>query len=107
MRQALRAWASAWAGQDMSAYLGSYADDFQPPAGMNRAQWEADRRLKITGKREISVEVQQLELQVQGNTATTRFRQLYTAGALKVSSRKTLRWVWQSGRWRIVRETTG
>ena len=107
MRQALQTWASAWAGQDMSVYLGSYADDFQPPGGMSRAQWEADRRLKITGKRDISVEVQQLELQVQGSTATTRFRQRYSAGPLKVNSRKTLRWVWQDGRWRITRETTG
>ena len=91
----------------MPAYLASYADDFQPPSNMSRAQWEADRRLKITSKRDISVEVQQLELQVQGNTATTRFRQHYAAGSLKINSRKTLRWVWQDGRWRITRETTG
>jgi Tfp pilus assembly protein PilF/ketosteroid isomerase-like protein len=107
LRQSLQAWASAWSRQDMRDYLDSYADDFEPPAGMRRAQWEADRRLKITSKRKIAVDILQLEVQVRGSTATTRFRQLYTSDSLKVSSRKTLQWVWREGRWRIRSETTG
>lgn len=91
----------------MRAYLGAYADDFDPPRGMNRSQWEADRALKITSKRRIEVEISQLEVQVRGNTATTRFRQTYTSDSLKVVSRKTLQWVWRDGRWRITREATG
>ena len=91
----------------MRAYLESYASDFEVPAGMGRTEWETDRRLKITSKRQIKVEILQLQVQVQGNAATTRFRQIYTSDALKVTSRKTLQWVWRDGQWRIRRETTG
>jgi len=107
LRSSLQAWAKAWSAQAMPAYLGAYDRDFDPPKGMSRAQWEADRRLKITTKRSIEVEISQLEVTVQGTTATTRFRQVYTSDNLKVSSRKTLQWIWRDGRWRITRETTG
>ncbi len=107
LRENLKAWAKAWSSQSMRDYLGAYDQDFQPPRGMSRAQWQADRQLKITSKRSIDVDISQLEIRIDGSTATTRFRQTYSSDNLKVSSRKTLQWVWRDGRWRITRETTG
>lgn len=107
LRENLQGWAKAWSSQSMRAYLGAYDQDFQPPKGMSRTQWQADRQLKITSKRSIDVDISQLEIRINGSTATTRFRQTYTSDNLKVSSRKTLQWVWRDGRWRITRETTG
>jgi len=107
LREQLDAWARAWSRQDMKAYLAAYARDFQPPAGMNRTQWEADRQLKITSKKRIQVEITQLRISWREQEATAQFRQAYESDNLKVVSRKTMVWVLRDGQWRILRETTG
>jgi tetratricopeptide (TPR) repeat protein len=104
---AVRAWANAWASKDMNGYLSSYGKEFDPPGKQTRAAWEAERRARIVGKNRISVQVSDLAVTVNGNKAVARFRQAYTADALKVSSRKTLELVKSGDRWTIVRESTG
>ena len=104
---AVRAWAAAWAAKDMGAYLGSYGKDFSPPAGQGRKAWEDDRRTRIVGKSRISVKLDNLQIAVNGDKATAKFKQGYSADALNVSSRKTLDLVKTGTRWMIVRESTG
>jgi len=65
------------------------------------------RRRRIVGKSKISVKLSDITVSVQGDKATARFRQAYSADALNVSSRKTLDLVNNNGRWTIVRESTG
>ena len=48
-----------------------------------------------------------LNITVNGDRATARFRQDYTSDTLNVTSRKTLELVKSGGRWLIVRESTG
>lgn len=103
---AVQAWASAWAAKDMKAYLGAYDKAFNPPGSQTRAAWEKEREARIVGKSKISVKLSNLTVSVQGNKATARFRQAYSADALNVTSRKTLELV-NNGRWAIVRESTG
>lgn len=107
LKEQLDAWAKAWSRQDMKAYLAAYARDFQPPAGMSRSQWEADRALKITSKKRIQVEISQLRISWREEQATVQFRQAYESDNLKVVSRKTMSWALRDGQWRILRETTG
>jgi ketosteroid isomerase-like protein len=102
---AVRAWAAAWAAKDMNGYLAAYGKDFDAPGG--RKTWEEERRKRIIGKSSISVVVSNLDIAVNGNKATARFRQDYSADALKVSSRKTLELAKTGDRWAIVRESTG
>ena len=104
---AVQAWATAWAAKDMKAYLGAYGKDFDPPGRMTRAAWEKEREARIVGKSKITVQVSDLNVSVNGNKATARFRQAYSADSLNVSSRKTLDLVESNGRWLIVREATG
>ena len=104
---AVRAWADAWASKDMSAYLGSYGQNFDPPGKQARKSWEAERRARIVGKSSISVKLSSLAIDVQGNKATAVFKQEYSADSLNVSSRKTLDMVKAGDRWVIVRESTG
>ena len=104
---AVQAWAAAWAAKDMKAYLGAYGKDFDPPGRMTRAAWEKEREARIVGKSKITVQVSDLNVSVNGNKATARFRQAYSADSLNVSSRKTLDLVESNGRWLIVREATG
>lgn len=104
---AVRAWASAWAAKDVKAYLASYGKEFDPPGKASRSEWESERKTRITSKSSISVKLEGLNVSVNGNKATARFRQDYKAGGLAVSSRKTLDLVKNGDRWQIVRESTG
>ena len=97
----------AWAAKDMKAYLAAYGKDFDPPGRMTRAAWEKEREARIVGKSKITVQVSDLNVSVNGNKATARFRQAYSADSLNVSRRKTLDLVESNGRWLIVREATG
>ncbi|WP_298210051.1 tetratricopeptide repeat protein [Acidovorax sp.] len=104
---AVQAWAAAWAAQDMKAYLAAYDKTFDPPGRQARAAWEKEREARIVGKSKISVKLSNLTVSVQGDKATARFRQAYSADTLNVTSRKTLELVNNNGRWAIVRESTG
>ncbi len=104
---AIHAWAKAWSAQDMSAYLGAYGKEFSPPDKQSRSAWEAERRKRIVGKSSISVKLENLTVTVNGTKAVAKFRQDYRAGALAVSSRKTLELIKTGDRWLIVKESTG
>ncbi|NMM05829.1 hypothetical protein [Polaromonas sp.] len=105
---AVRAWADAWAGKDLNVYFSSYGQGFAPPGNQTRKDWEERRRARIVGKSRISVKLSGLAIAVQGSQATARFKQNYSAGALNISSRKTLQLTKEADeRWVIVRETTG
>ncbi|WP_296508346.1 tetratricopeptide repeat protein [Rhodoferax sp.] len=102
---AVRNWAKAWASRDMKGYLGAYSRDFATPGGAKRSEWEEERRQRITSKSKISVKLENLNVSVNGNKATAKFRQDYKADELAVSSRKVLELVKTGDRWVIVRET--
>ncbi len=104
---AVRAWANAWAAKDMKNYLGAYAKDFDTPGSMSRKEWEEDRRVRIESKAKITVKLDALKVEANGDKATVKFRQDYRADKLAVSSRKTLQLVKRADRWQIVRETVG
>ncbi|MCY7319927.1 MAG: DUF4440 domain-containing protein, partial [Ramlibacter sp.] len=104
---AVQAWAAAWSSKDIGGYLGAYGKEFDPPGKVSRKSWEDERRARIVGKNRISVKVSEVAVSVNGDRATARFKQAYSADALNVSSRKTLDLVKAGDRWLIVRESTG
>ncbi|XAH22198.1 tetratricopeptide repeat protein [Xylophilus sp. GW821-FHT01B05] len=104
---AVRAWAAAWQARDMKDYLAAYAKEFRTPAKQTRAAWEAERKARIMGKSSIKVGISNLNVTVQGNKATARFRQDYSADTLNVTSRKTLELIKSGDQWLIVQESTG
>lgn len=91
----------------MTAYLTAYDTSFDPPGRQSRSAWEKEREARIVGKSRISVQLSDMTVSVNGDKATARFRQAYSADALNVTSRKTLELVNNNGRWAIVRESTG
>ena len=104
---AVRSWAQAWSAKDVSSYLGSYGSNFDTPGNQARKTWESERRARIVGKSNISVKLSNLAVNVQGNRATAKFKQEYSADALNVSSRKTLELSKVGERWVIVKESSG
>lgn len=104
---AVRAWARAWTDKNMAQYLAAYDKNFETPGQQSRSAWEQDRRLRITGKSRISVNLLELQITVKDNRAVAKFRQDYKADALAVLSRKTLELVRTGDRWLIVKESSG
>ncbi|MFZ6721130.1 L,D-transpeptidase Cds6 family protein [Undibacterium sp. Ji49W] len=105
--KAVENWAKAWSSKDTSAYLGYYAKDFQTPKGESHKAWAEERRLRIEGKGRINVKIEAAKISVDGNTATAKFRQIYTSDQLTANSRKTLNMVKQDGKWQIKQERAG
>ena len=105
IRSAVQAWAKAWSRKDMDRYLEAYAGNFVPSDHQPKSKWEADRRLRILSKKNISVEIRQLKVAVDGKTATAQFQQIYTSDNFTGNSRKTLDMVKHGSRWLIARET--
>ena len=99
---ALEQWRAAWARRDADRYLSMYAADFTPPPGLTRAQWEAQRRLRLQRASFIVVKLLDPQISLAGdNAATAVFTQVYESDAQKESGRKTLALVQAGGQWRI------
>jgi hypothetical protein len=107
LRHALEQWRQAWRGQDMTQYLGMYASDFAPPKDLSRSAWVQQRTQRITSKKSIQLDIQNLTLQINADQATVRFTQIYQDERLRAIDPKTLQWVWRDGQWQITREFTG
>jgi len=104
---AVQNWAAAWSNKDLKAYFNAYAKDFSPAGGASRSTWESERRSRIEGKSKIAVRLEGLQVVVNGNKATAKFRQDYRANGIAISSRKTLELVKHGDSWKIVREAVG
>jgi tetratricopeptide (TPR) repeat protein len=104
---ALTAWANAWSSKDIAGYLAAYGKDFDPPSNQSRKAWEEERRSRIVGKTRIQVRLSDVAVSVNGNKATARFKQAYSADSLNVNSRKTMELQKVGDRWVIVRENVG
>jgi tetratricopeptide (TPR) repeat protein len=102
---AITRWAQAWSMRDVDAYLAAYASDFAA-SGMTRADWEAQRRARITAPKSIDVKISDLKIEQQGDTASATFRQVYRSDRLNSTVSKTLKLALQNGAWRIVGETS-
>jgi tetratricopeptide (TPR) repeat protein len=106
--QTLNGWAQAWSKQDVDAYLGYYAKDFQTPGGEARDAWEKTRRERISGAKSIEVAIDSPKVTMRSpDQASVSFRQTYRSDKLKSQNRKTLELVKADGRWLIHEEKAG
>jgi tetratricopeptide (TPR) repeat protein len=100
-------WARAWSRRDVDAYLGFYDADFALPAGLSRAEWEAQRRERITKPAHIEVRVAALKVERPApDKAIVSFKQTYRSDRLTSRSDKTLELALRDGKWKIVREVS-
>jgi tetratricopeptide (TPR) repeat protein len=103
----VEAWAKAWSNRDVTKYLAYYAKDFQTPKGESRNAWAEDRRSRIEGKGKISVRIEDANINIDGNSATVKFKQFYSSDRLSSTSRKVLVLSKQDGKWQIKQERSG
>ncbi|HEV7929133.1 MAG TPA: tetratricopeptide repeat protein [Nitrosospira sp.] len=101
------AWAAAWSSRDVDEYLGYYSNNFVPPKRQSRQAWAKERRERITGKARIHVSISSPQVQMNGDKATVRFRQIYVSNGVRDETRKTMVLIRQAGLWQIVEERAG
>jgi hypothetical protein len=101
----LNAWAAAWSAKEVDKYLAFYAPDFHTPNGVNRADWEAQRRERITKPAHIQVQVRKVIVDFADDThATVKFHQSYYASTINSTDNKTLLMVKSGDTWLIQEE---
>ncbi len=105
--RAIQGWAAAWSRKDVKNYLGAYARDFQPPGRQSRGAWEAERTQRVGKPGKIEVDIDNLRVAVEGDTATAYFRQTYSSTNLNSAGPKVLVMVKREGRWQIQQERVG
>ena len=106
--QAVDQWAKAWSDNDVATYLTHYALEFEPPEGMSRTEWEAQRRARIAKPRKIEVAVEAPKVVFTGeDRVKVTFRQRYRSDSFNASGMKTLDMVRQGDKWLITREQFG
>lgn len=102
--QLIETWRNAWASGDIALYLSSYAEDFDPPMGQSRQNWEQQRKDRVSPDRAAQISLQEMELRFRSDDyAIADFRQDYSARSYADSVRKRLV-LRRDGGWRIVRE---
>lgn len=104
---AVMAWAHAWEQQDMPAYYAAYSAQFEPAQGTPLEVWKQERHERIVGRPAITVDFNDLRVQVEGSRATASFQQTYASGEYRSNARKQLQLQREDGQWRIVREESG
>ncbi|MEK6750520.1 MAG: tetratricopeptide repeat protein [Pseudomonadota bacterium] len=109
VQEMLTAWAQAWSKADTERYLKFYAPQFVVPDGLARADWENQRRVRISGPRFIEVKFKQLDIRPLEDTtlALVNFDQLYRSDNFSDTVKKFLVVKKVGDQWFILQEITG
>jgi hypothetical protein len=101
-------WARAWRSKDVAGYLAAYGEDFQPADGISRDDWARLRRQRISDKREIQLELRDIEIQTEAaDRVRVNFLQDYRADRLvERGAAKSLVLALEKDSWRILAEET-
>ena len=106
IRKVLELWSSAWSSRNMEAYFEQYAKSFVPAGGQSRVTWEKMRRQRILSKSQITHEIRDLQISVDGDQATANFEQMYATEQTRLVGPKTLRLQREGLGWHIISESS-
>ena len=96
--RSVKAWAQAWSAQNVDAYLAFYAVDFKTPDGQARADWEKDRRARVSGPRSIKVTLRDVKVVPRDDRhVSVIFQQSYRSDRFRGRTRKSLEMIRQAG----------
>lgn len=104
---AIQSWAAAWSNKDVLAYLSFYSTDFETPDKLTRADWEAQRKVRLEAQTSINVSIKMKKITVDGNDATVVFQQKYKSDKLASNNLKTMTLIKSADRWMIRSERGG
>jgi len=73
----VRAWARSWAEQDVPAYISFYENQFRPSNGLSNKQWRDQRKVRLTNKSYIKVDVSNFKVEDRDTQFRVTFSQHY------------------------------
>jgi outer membrane protein assembly factor BamE (lipoprotein component of BamABCDE complex) len=101
---AIAKWANGWRTRNLNDYLDSYSPKFQPE-GFSKNVWLEQRKQRVGAKRDkILLELENIDVTVNGNQAIVTFSQHYASGGFSDNVDKQLELSFENGRWLITRE---
>lgn len=105
--EALMQWADTWSRRDVGGYMAFYSEKFDVPDGLTRANWEAQRQVRIRTPQFIQVTLKEMQVRMADDgSATVNFIQDYAASNYReIGANKEIRLHEEGGKWRIFRES--
>lgn len=82
-------WADAWRHKDYESYIKFYAYKFTPEAGLSRADWEKQRKQRLSNPGKINLGVANLKVTCDGDKSSANFDQDYSVTSYKMEKPKT------------------
>lgn len=104
VRNRVTSWAAAWSNQDLDSYLAHYSGNFIPRDNMSLADWKEQRRGRLLWREYIKIELTELDVDINGDTASASFIQHYESNTFKGTGKKTLKLKQVNGNWFITQE---
>jgi len=95
----VKSWANQWAAQNVPAYINHYVENFTPSSGLSHSQWREQRRVRLTNKSFIEVDVSNFSVQDQDDKFAVTFMQHYRSNNVDDRIQKRLVFVKQGGDW--------
>ena len=93
----VKSWAKSWSDQDVDAYVNQYIDTYSPESAGSRAVWLDQRRVRLTNKKFIRVDVSRFSVDDLGERFAVTFRQHYKSDVIDDVIFKSLEFVKPAG----------
>lgn len=103
IRNLVNKWAASWQSGDMKIYRSCYASNFQSK-GMNLNEWISYKTNVRQKSKNINIRIDNLQISVEGNSATAVFTQSYSSSILKDKGKKILELRKIKDEWKIYKE---
>jgi len=105
VESAVRAWAQAWARQDLEAYFGHYLPQYSPKKGVTHSQWVQRRQRIMAAPSWIVIELGHIAItESDPNGMSAEFVLDYSASNYADTTLKSLVLEFKEGRWLIATE---
>ena len=77
-------WATAWRQKDADNYLKFYADKFTPEGTLSKANWEKQRRERLSTNGKVGLKLTDVVVTCDGDKAVAKFNQDYKLTTFKI-----------------------
>lgn len=106
IRAMLSSWLDAWRARSYDDYASHYSAAFEPPDGSTLQAWKQRKKILIESARFIQVDINILQLQVNGPLASVRINQTYRSDRYADKTRKDLLLRLEGNQWQLISERT-
>jgi len=99
----VKSWARVWSRQDVAAYVDHYVAGYSSGSSISREEWLEQRRVRLTNKEFIEVDVREFVIQDMGERFAVTFTQHYRSNTVDDTIRKRLVFSKQGDDWSLAK----